>query len=207
MASPRESIGGRHPTPAEPDDSSMCTILGNLVAQPCSTFESLSDAIDIALRLFAEAPAELSIPASVYRNLGVLFERRYRWQKDFDDLQTATTWAEQGADTKPLGDVDRIRCLSNLTSYLMARYDTTGCPEDLDEAKKRIVEALYECRRNLNVLNPFESETCVHVVETSCLVLHLELFQVSVLQRVTAPRLPQPAPHGQSHTRARHWRR
>jgi hypothetical protein len=79
----------------------MAPTLDKLIADPCSAVdsESISKTIDHALEIFADAPADVSITAGVYKNLGVLFERRYQQQKDFDDLQKAISWAKQGAAT------------------------------------------------------------------------------------------------------------
>jgi hypothetical protein len=137
MASPGigNSIGRR--------SLALVAIRDNLVPQLCGSgdSESVSTAINMVLEILAKAPTDLSITAGVYKNLAVLFERRYQQQKVFNDLQAAIIWAKKGAATDPPDDVDRIRCLCNLACCLVTRHETKGCLRDLHEAVKSLDEA------------------------------------------------------------------
>jgi hypothetical protein len=113
--------------------------LTDIVSQNSDDIESLNIAIHIAEDVLAEAPSDLCIPASVFKNLTVRYHRRYQQTQDLDDLQAAITWAEQGAAETPR-EIDQVVCLSNLISGLVSRYEQTGELEDLHEATVRVDE-------------------------------------------------------------------
>lgn len=117
----------------------ISAMLTGLVSQLTSDVVYLNNAIQFAEEVIMNAPADHCIPADIFKNLSVLYQRRYQQTKELDDLQTAISWAEQGADVTPR-NMDQVHCLSNLISYLVARYERTGELENLREARKRITE-------------------------------------------------------------------
>jgi len=139
MASARDPLDDQHLASAPSDDSFghyMSVKFADLVSQPSGDIETHNNSIDFAEDLLADAPSDLRVPADVWKNLSVLYDGRYQQTKDLDDLQTAITWAEQGAAVTPQS-MDQLHCLNYLIGYLVTRYEQTGELEDLREAEKQ----------------------------------------------------------------------
>ncbi|KAF8534365.1 CHAT domain-containing protein [Trichophaea hybrida] len=131
-------IGPRERIKSAVESSSLGSIsatLADLVSQPSIDVICLNNTIQVAQEVFADAPDDICLPAGIFKNLSILFERRYQQTKELDDLQSSITWAEQGAAAIPR-NIDKLHCLNNLVASLISRYEQTG-----------------ECNDNPNYLN------------------------------------------------------
>jgi len=137
-----DMIGPRKPVKLAVETSSLDSIsamLADIVSQPSGDLIYLNNAILVAQEVLVDAPEDICLPADIFQNLSVLFEGRYQQTKELDDLQTAITWAEQGAAAIPR-NMGKLLCLCNLVSCLFSRYEHTGDVEDLHEAVKQLSE-------------------------------------------------------------------
>jgi hypothetical protein len=136
MTGPRERI---NLTVESSSLGSISATLADLVSQPSIDVICLNNTIQLAQEVFADAPDDICLPAGIYKSLSILFERQYQQTKELDDLQSAITWAEQGAAAIPR-DMDKLQCLNNLVACLISRYEQTGEVEDLCKAGNQLRE-------------------------------------------------------------------